>query len=77
MQDNYESMDMQDPVQEAKDIAKRNWSRRAYTCQRSGTYHDMIPIAWDLTAKSKTVTILMCKRCFDHVNIEEAFEHRN
>lgn len=75
MQNNYESYEPVSLEQEAKDIAKRDWQRKSYNCSRTGGAHDLIPIAWELTTKSKSVSMLMCKRCFHHVNIAEAWEH--
>ena len=68
--------DVIDLVQEAKDIAKRDWQRKAYNCARTGTAHDFIPSCWELTPKSKTLTMMVCKKCFHHVNLAEAWEHR-
>ena len=77
MQDSYESLDEQDLIQEAKDIAKRDWTRKAYNCTRSGTHHDIMPVAWKISSISKEVTVLMCKRCFHQMNIAETQEHKS
>lgn len=64
------------PEEEAKQVAKRDWQKRAYNCSMASK-HNFIPIEFDLTAKSKTVTKIMCTQCFNHINIMEAMEHRN
>jgi hypothetical protein len=38
--------------------------------------HDLIPISWTLSAQSKHVTVLMCRKCFHEINISEAYAHR-
>lgn len=78
MQSNHEDQyEPQDPIQEAKDIAKRDWQRKSYQCSRSGSHHDLIPVSWEMTPKSKSVTMLMCKRCFHQINMTEAWQHAN
>lgn len=79
MQEKFEGEEdgtVADVQEEAQASAKRDWQRKAYQCAMSSK-HTLMPISWTITPKSKHVATLMCTSCFHHINIAEAFEHRN
>ncbi len=77
MSKKFEDQEAQELMQEAKDVAKRDWQRKAYNCTRTGGNHDLLPIEWDIGDNYKRVTRLMCKRCFYELIMVETIEHRN
>lgn len=59
----------------------KQWQEKAYYCPvitRPGkvNVHKWMPIAFQLTDKTKHVTTLMCEKCFHEINISDAFDHR-
>jgi len=39
--------------------------------------HNLIPVSWTLTPKSKHVTVLMCTCCFHEINMSDIYENRS
>lgn len=53
------------------------WRYKAMQCPSNlDGPHNLIPISWKITDKSKHVVALMCTRCFHEINIADAFQHR-
>jgi hypothetical protein len=74
MQNPYE-LDSVSDEQKQEDLAKVQWQRKAYKCVQTQNSHEFVPVSWTISKESKHVSMVMCMRCFHHINIADAWKH--
>lgn len=66
-------------LEQQKDL----WQSKAYTCcfeptdnPSDDSCHDWMVISWLKTKSAEHASVLMCKRCFHTINIDEMYKYR-
>ncbi len=56
---------------EADKLKKKEWKKKAYTCERRREGHSWMPISKITTKTAEHVSMIMCGHCFHFVNIPD------